>query len=70
MSRVHVTPDEAVDIYEEMQGTKGVAIHWATWQLSAEEVMAPKLELEKSTWKECRSIRMLAHGKNAISLIK
>lgn len=49
MSRVHIDPEEAVAIYKELYrpGTTGVGIHWGTWQLTAEEVMAPKYGLEE-----------------------
>ena len=45
MSGVHVDPGEAISIFHEVRAERAAAMHWGTWVLSAEEVMAPRDEL-------------------------
>lgn len=47
MSPVHVDPAEAVEIFREVGALRGVGIHWGTFSLSAEDVVAPKDTLER-----------------------
>ncbi len=47
MSPVHVDPGEAIEIFREVKARKAVGIHWGTFELSAEEVEAPKVALRR-----------------------
>ena len=45
MSPVHISPDEAVRIHEEVQSKKSLGIHWNTFHLSDEEELRPAYDL-------------------------
>jgi len=47
MSPVHIDPDEAISIYQEVRAKRATGIHWGTFVLSAEEVLEPREELER-----------------------
>ena len=51
MGVVHTTPEEAVQVMEEVKAKKAVAVHWGTFILSNEPLMEPKLRLEAETAK-------------------
>ena len=46
MKVVHTTPEEAVQVMEDVRGKKGVAVHWGTFVLAAEPLLEPKQRLE------------------------
>ncbi len=41
----HVDPDEAVQIHLDLRAEKSIGMHWATFQLSAEDIDAPQKDL-------------------------
>jgi len=45
MRRQHINPEEAVRIHREVRSQLSVGMHWATFQLSAEDVDAPRAQL-------------------------
>lgn len=49
MSLVHIDPQEAIDIYSEVKAKRGVGIHWGTFPLTGEDVLDPKVRLERLT---------------------
>ncbi|MFT6903429.1 MAG: N-acyl-phosphatidylethanolamine-hydrolyzing phospholipase D [Oleiphilaceae bacterium] len=46
MKQQHVNPAEAVLIHEDVKSKQSIGMHWGTFQLTAEEIDAPKKELE------------------------
>jgi len=50
MHPVHINPEEAVQIHQELQAIQSIACHWGTFRLTDEPVMEP-LELLKSAKK-------------------
>lgn len=46
MKPQHIDPEEAVRIHEEIGARLSIAMHWGTFQLSAEEIDAPRQRLE------------------------
>ena len=42
MKHVHVNPEEAVQIHEDIKSLKSVGIHWGTFKLTFEPFMEPK----------------------------
>ena len=51
MSVVHTSPEEAVQVMEDVQAKKAVAVHWGTFLLSTEPLLEPKQRLEAETAK-------------------
>lgn len=47
MSRVHVDPSEAIEIFKEVHAKRAVGVHWGTYQLSTEDVLEPRSELSR-----------------------
>lgn len=45
MKAQHVNPEEAVRIHQDINARHSIGMHWGTFQLSAEKMDAPKLEL-------------------------
>ena len=45
-SRVHASPEDAVEIHQDVRSRASVGMHWATWQLTAEDVNEPKIRLK------------------------
>ncbi len=45
MRRQHINPEEAVRIHREIRSRLSVGMHWGTFQLSAEDVDAPREQL-------------------------
>jgi N-acyl-phosphatidylethanolamine-hydrolysing phospholipase D len=51
-SNVHASPKDAVNIYVDTKCRRALGMHWGTWVLTEEEVMAPPRELEEACkWK-------------------
>lgn len=48
MQHYHVNPAEAVKIHQDVGATKSIGMHWGTFPLTAEEPVAPVIELEKA----------------------
>ena len=48
MKAQHIDPDEAVRIHEEIGARLSIGMHWGTFQLSAEEIDAPRRRLEEA----------------------
>lgn len=46
MKAQHVNPEEAVKIHQDINASQSIGMHWGTFQLSAEKMHAPKIELE------------------------
>lgn len=55
LSSVHCNPMESIQIHKDLKSNKSVAIHWATFPLSDEEVVEPALELAR-----CREIMSIS----------
>ncbi|MDC0367987.1 MBL fold metallo-hydrolase [Gammaproteobacteria bacterium] len=49
MSDSHVNPEEAVQIMLDLQAEKGFGMHWATFTLTDEDTIEPKIRLENTT---------------------
>ena len=55
MKFVHVNPEEALKIHQDLKSKMSFGIHWATFKLTLEDYMEPKnkiLELTKYDQKE------------------
>ncbi|KAI8936808.1 hypothetical protein NX059_006048 [Plenodomus lindquistii] len=51
-SNVHASPKDAVNIFKDTRCRRALGMHWGTWVLTEEEVMAPPRELaEACRWK-------------------
>ena len=48
MKTMHVNPEEAVNIHQDVQSRFSLAIHWGTFPLTAEEPGAPPVDLGKA----------------------
>lgn len=48
MRRQHVNPEEAARIHQEVGARLSVGMHWGTFQLSAEEIDAPREQLTRA----------------------
>jgi len=48
MSDSHVNPEEAVQIMLDLQAEKGFGMHWATFTLTDEDTIEPKVRLENA----------------------
>ena len=51
MSDSHVNPEEAVQIMLDLEAEKGFGMHWATFTLTDENTIEPKIRLENATMK-------------------
>jgi len=49
MSDSHVNPEEAVQIMLDLKAEKGFGMHWATFTLTDEDTIEPKIRLENAT---------------------
>ena len=49
MSDSHVNPEEAVKIMLDLKAEKGFGMHWATFTLTDEDTIEPKIRLENAT---------------------
>ncbi|KAJ2896271.1 Protein-lysine N-methyltransferase efm4, partial [Coemansia aciculifera] len=58
---VHVNPEQAVRIHEDIRSKKSVGIHWGTFMLTAEPVDEPPIRLR------CE-MRARGHDENAFSV--
>ncbi|KAI2475796.1 N-acyl-phosphatidylethanolamine-hydrolyzing phospholipase D [Pyrenophora tritici-repentis] len=55
-SNVHANPKDAVNIFKDTKCRRALGMHWGTWVLTEEEVLAPKTELEEACkWKGVES---------------
>jgi L-ascorbate metabolism protein UlaG (beta-lactamase superfamily) len=51
-SNVHASPKDAVNIFADTKCKRALGMHWGTWVLTEEEVMAPPKELQEACkWK-------------------
>lgn len=51
-SNVHASPKDAVNIFVDTKCRRALGMHWGTWVLTEEEVMAPPKELQEACeWK-------------------
>ena len=48
MSDSHVNPEDAVQIMLDLQAEKGFGMHWATFTLTDEDTIEPKIRLENA----------------------
>jgi L-ascorbate metabolism protein UlaG (beta-lactamase superfamily) len=54
-SNVHASPKDAVNIFVDTRCRRALGMHWGTWVLTEEEVLAPKRELGVACrWKGVR----------------
>jgi L-ascorbate metabolism protein UlaG (beta-lactamase superfamily) len=54
-SNVHASPKDAVNIFVDTKCRRALGMHWGTWVLTEEEVLAPKRELGVACrWKGIR----------------
>ena len=49
MSDSHVNPEEAVQIMLDLKAERGFGMHWATFTLTDEDTIEPKIRLENAT---------------------
>ena len=66
MRRQHVNPEEAVRIHQEVGSRLSVGMHWGTFQLSAEDIDAPREQLGRALahQSEARPFITMAIGEN------
>ncbi|KAF1837059.1 Metallo-hydrolase/oxidoreductase [Decorospora gaudefroyi] len=58
-SNVHANPKDAVNIFVDTKCRRALGMHWGTWVLTEEEVMAPPRELRAACeWKGVESGRL------------
>jgi len=55
-SNVHANPKDAVNIFKDTGCRRALGMHWGTWVLTEEEVLAPPRELQEACkWKGVES---------------
>lgn len=52
MKNMHVNPEESVKIHKDIRSAYSMGIHWSTFQLTAEQIDAPKNDLKTALAKE------------------
>lgn len=48
MKNMHVNPEESVEIHKDIRSAYSMGIHWSTFQLTAEQIDAPREDLAKA----------------------
>ena len=48
MAESHVNPEDAVQIMLDLEAEKGFGMHWATFTLTDEDTIEPKIRLENA----------------------
>ena len=48
MAESHVNPEDAVQIMLDLEAEKSFGMHWATFVLTDEDTIEPKIRLEKA----------------------
>lgn len=62
-SNVHANPKDAVNIFVDTKCARALGMHWGTWVLTEEEVLAPPKELKEACeWKGVK------HGKEGFDV--
>ena len=51
MEESHVNPEDAVRIMIDLEAERSFGMHWATFQLTDEDTIEPKIRLEYATKK-------------------
>ena len=51
MAESHVNPEDAVQIMLDLEAEKAFGMHWATFTLTDEDTIEPKIRLEKEIMK-------------------
>ena len=49
MEESHVNPEDAVRIMIDLEAERSFGMHWATFQLTDEDTIEPKIRLEYAT---------------------
>jgi len=49
MSESHVNPEEAIQIFLDLEAEKAFGMHWATFALTDEDTLEPKVRLERAS---------------------
>lgn len=65
----HVDPSEAVKIHQDLRARRSIGMHWATFQLSAEDIDAPEKDLMRAAAEaklRAEEFRTLAIGETLI----
>ena len=65
MKMTHITPEEALQVFADVQGRNFVAMHWGTFDLTEEPIEEPPLRLEAEANRlglDPSSIWVLKHG--------
>ena len=65
MRESHCTPEEAVQIFRDLQATRAVAVHWGTFKLTLEPLAEPPERLRAALSEagiDMRRFRALSHG--------
>ncbi|MFC3150955.1 MBL fold metallo-hydrolase [Litoribrevibacter euphylliae] len=52
MKNMHVNPEESVKIHKDIRSSYSMGIHWSTFQLTAEQIDAPREDLKTALSKE------------------
>ena len=48
MAESHINPEDAVQIMLDLEAEKGFGMHWATFTLTDEDTIEPKIRLENA----------------------
>lgn len=65
MKMTHVTPEEALQLFADVQGQRFVAIHWGTFDMTEEPIEEPPLRLEVEAHRlglDLSRVWVLKHG--------
>lgn len=65
MKMAHVTPEEALQVFADIQGKRFMAIHWGTFDLSEEPIDEPPVRLEAEAGRlglDLSKVWVLKHG--------
>ncbi|MGH8056205.1 MAG: MBL fold metallo-hydrolase [Candidatus Entotheonellia bacterium] len=65
MKMTHLTPEEALQLFADVQGQRLVAIHWGTFDLTEEPIEEPPLRLEAEAERlglDLTKVWVLKHG--------
>jgi N-acyl-phosphatidylethanolamine-hydrolysing phospholipase D len=69
MKMTHVTPEEALQLFADIQGERFVAIHWGTFDMTEEPIEEPPLRLEAEARRlglDLSRVWVLKHGETRV----
>jgi N-acyl-phosphatidylethanolamine-hydrolysing phospholipase D len=69
MKMTHITPEEALQVFADVQGQHFVAMHWGTFDMTEEAIEEPPLRLEAETNRlglDPSRVWVLKHGETRV----